>query len=196
MVFRTLPRLRLGLKPPSSLTTTRAARPRFVSSLSSKPSPALHPSFFIHAPPRIALRRYALCLIPVVGGIGLYLTSWDKKAPLSSLLTSPDLIPCPAPTTVGEETTLILSPNEPQIFIPGRIVLVLRAWIWEPLLTARRFVYLAFIFAPVILSAPMLLVGVPSTDYGGDKWGAVWWYDFLVAQMARAGPTFIKVRPH
>jgi aarF domain-containing kinase len=40
----------------------------------------------------------------------------------------------------------------------------------------------------------MLLVGSPEERLQGDKWGAVWWYEFLVAQMDRAGPTFIKVR--
>lgn len=39
----------------------------------------------------------------------------------------------------------------------------------------------------------MLLVGTPERRLGGDRWGAVWWYNLLVAQMARAGPTFIKV---
>ncbi|KAF8474308.1 hypothetical protein JB92DRAFT_1903885 [Gautieria morchelliformis] len=27
----------------------------------------------------------------------------------------------------------------------------------------------------------------------GERWGAVWWYDFMVRQMERAGPTFIKL---
>jgi aarF domain-containing kinase len=27
----------------------------------------------------------------------------------------------------------------------------------------------------------------------GVRWGAVWWYDFMVRQMQKAGPTFIKV---
>lgn len=39
----------------------------------------------------------------------------------------------------------------------------------------------------------MLLVGSPEDRLQGDKWGAVWWYDYLVAQMDRAGPTFIKL---
>ena len=40
----------------------------------------------------------------------------------------------------------------------------------------------------------MLLVGSPEVGYNGDKWGAIWWYDQLVAAMQKAGPTFIKVR--
>lgn len=39
----------------------------------------------------------------------------------------------------------------------------------------------------------MLLVGSPEERLQGDRWGAVWWYDHLVAQMDRAGPTFIKL---
>jgi aarF domain-containing kinase len=53
---------------------------------------------------------------------------------------------------------------------------------------------LFFLFIPVIISSPMLLVGSPEERLQGDKWGAVWWYDYLVVQMDRAGPTFIKVR--
>lgn len=39
----------------------------------------------------------------------------------------------------------------------------------------------------------MLLVGSPEERLQGDKWGAVWWYGYLVAQLDRAGPTFIKL---
>lgn len=81
----------------------------------------------------------------------------------------------------------------------------LQDYILEPLGTARRFVVLVLLFAPVILTMPMLLVGrrreggrlrgrrLPKSE-GGERWGALWWYGFLVKQMERAGPTFIKVR--
>lgn len=39
----------------------------------------------------------------------------------------------------------------------------------------------------------MLLVGKPTKKDKGDRWGAIWWYDFLVHQMESAGPTFIKL---
>lgn len=81
---------------------------------------------------------------------------------------------------------------------------VVHALIIEPLGTARRFLYLLILFAPVILTAPMLLVGSRREkgrrrgrkvrkDEAGDRWGAIWWYSFLVKQMERAGPTFIKL---
>lgn len=69
----------------------------------------------------------------------------------------------------------------------------LRNAILEPLVTAGRFAYLFCIFFPVILASPMLLIGSPSPELQGDRWGAVWWYDLLVLRMERAGPTFIKV---
>jgi hypothetical protein len=83
---------------------------------------------------------------------------------------------------------------------------VINRYILEPLLTIVRFFHLTLLFGPVILSAPMLLIGTPGS--GGkrgkrgasgvkveddERWGAVWWYGFLVKQMERAGPTFIKV---
>ncbi|KAF9040455.1 ABC1-domain-containing protein [Hymenopellis radicata] len=46
---------------------------------------------------------------------------------------------------------------------------------------------------PVLLSTPMLLIGKPEKRLGGDRWGAVWWYDYLVTKMQQAGPTFIKL---
>lgn len=77
--------------------------------------------------------------------------------------------------------------------ISSRIMSFIRDKIWEPLLTARRFVHLLVLFMPVLLSAPMLLVGQPEKRLNGDRWGAVWWYDFLVTKMEAAGPTFTKV---
>ena len=84
-----------------------------------------------------------------------------------------------------------------------------RIWRWldahliEPLLTARRFLHLALIFIPVIITSPILLLeaGGASDGRGGRRKRAsdserattVWWYGFLVGQMERAGPTFIKV---
>ncbi|PWY97205.1 ABC1-domain-containing protein [Testicularia cyperi] len=85
-----------------------------------------------------------------------------------------------------------------------RIGSFIHAFIIEPFGTGRRFVYLVILFLPVILTSPMLLVGSRREkgrrrgrkvrkDEEGDRWGAIWWYGFLVKQMERAGPTFIKL---
>ncbi|KAJ7925971.1 hypothetical protein B0H13DRAFT_2229548 [Mycena leptocephala] len=68
--------------------------------------------------------------------------------------------------------------------IGARILVFFHDRIWEPLLTAKRFVYLFALFMPVIICSPMLLVGKPEKRYRGDRWGAVWWYNFLLAQWA------------
>jgi aarF domain-containing kinase len=52
---------------------------------------------------------------------------------------------------------------------------------------------LFILFLPVIISSPMLLIGVPEKRLKGDRWGALWWYELLVGKMESAGPTFIKV---
>ncbi|PWN54432.1 ABC1-domain-containing protein [Violaceomyces palustris] len=81
---------------------------------------------------------------------------------------------------------------------------LIRVYILEPLGTTKRFIVLLLLFAPVILTAPMLFVGRRreggrrrgrrvSKKEEGERWGAVWWYGFLVKQMERAGPTFIKL---
>lgn len=75
----------------------------------------------------------------------------------------------------------------------------IRTHVIEPILTVVRFLHLALLFGPVILTSPMLLVGSTKQKRPGptsapeDNWGAVWWYGFLVAQMERAGPSFIKL---
>ena len=85
----------------------------------------------------------------------------------------------------------------------------IRYYILEPIATFFRFIHLAALFGPVILLSPMLLVGSSGTrprrrrsgsqekrdslDEPEENWGAVWWYGFLVRQMERAGPSFIKL---
>jgi aarF domain-containing kinase len=103
--------------------------------------------------------------------------------------------------TTQESTHIIPSPNEQRL----TITYIIQTYITEPISTFFRFLHLALLFGPVILTSPMLLVGSTKASrrllqrgaigQGEDveRWGAVWWYGFLVAQMERAGPTFIKV---
>ncbi|CAD6587378.1 MAG: hypothetical protein CYPHOPRED_003903 [Cyphobasidiales sp. Tagirdzhanova-0007] len=84
-----------------------------------------------------------------------------------------------------------------------RIWATLNRYIFEPLGTTRRFLYLAFIFLPVIFTAPILaLEWMDSTGNAPinrqqrrkhERATTRWWYRFLVKQMERAGPTFIKL---
>lgn len=83
----------------------------------------------------------------------------------------------------------------------------------EPVSTLGRFLYLCMLFIPVFAASPMLLIGSRNgkkvlsrrdrifkhrrarfTEDEGERWGALWWYDFLIRQMQKAGPTFIKVK--
>ena len=77
-------------------------------------------------------------------------------------------------------------PSEPVIVLPLTVV----GRVCEYVLTARRFIYLLFLFIPVLISSPMLLVGKYPR---ANRWGAIWWYGLLVSRMESAGPTFIKV---
>jgi aarF domain-containing kinase len=74
-----------------------------------------------------------------------------------------------------------------------RIVLFLDVYIWEPICTCLRFLHLAFIFVPVILTVPAIWLGPRQKDRDNEKSGTLWWYWFLVNSMERAGPAFIKV---
>lgn len=154
-----------------------------------RPYASAQPATRIPLAPAKSLRRY-LWLLPVAGGVTLYLSpkpqSWS-----STLLGSPNIIPCPEEERLPPGP-VILSPSEPHIW--SQILVFLHDKILEPILTARRLIHLLYLFLPVFITAPMLLVGAPEAKYGGDRWGAVWWYGFLTTQMQRAGPTFTKVR--
>ena len=65
-------------------------------------------------------------------------------------------------------------------------------YIYEPVATCFRFVQLAAIFIPVIISCPAVFLGArePGEE---DTNGAIWWYGLLTRQMESAGPTFIKL---
>ncbi|KAF9056129.1 hypothetical protein BJ165DRAFT_1412386 [Panaeolus papilionaceus] len=123
-------------------------------------------------------KRHLPWVIPV--GVVVYQQPWRQPKHISNptILDSPSFIPCrPA----------ILSPAEPHSHL-------LSEHVWEPILTAKRFLYLFFfLFLPVVVTSPMLLVGKPTKHLRGDTWGAVWWYGLLVSRMEAAGPTFIKL---
>lgn len=191
MAFRGSSSLPLAIRlsifsQPKSFTSRRAA-----STWSRNTS---FPSFFSRTPiPRFRLSRKALWLIPLAGGLTLYLSPRRENS-FRNLFSSPTLIPCPpqvAPQDPLKPT--IFSPLERKKSIFATILSLLHDKIWEPILTAKRFVYLFFLFMPVILTSPILLVGKPEKRLRGDRWGAVWWYGYLVSKMEAAGPTFIKV---
>jgi aarF domain-containing kinase len=132
-----------------------------------------------------------LWLAPIIGGVVVYLSP-NPRLHLPSVFSSPTLIPCPE-SRDDAHRFMIGSPAEPQRSLCFRIIGVLQDFIWEPILTARRFIHLFCLFVPVVVTIPMLLIGSPDKQLQGDRWGAVWWYAFLVKRMQAAGPTFIKV---
>ncbi|PWY64740.1 ubiquinone biosynthesis protein [Aspergillus heteromorphus CBS 117.55] len=66
-------------------------------------------------------------------------------------------------------------------------------YIYDPVATGFRFIHLVIIFLPVILAAPSVCFGRPSKDHERVRTGTLWWYNFLVKSMERAGPAFIKL---
>lgn len=73
------------------------------------------------------------------------------------------------------------------------IVLFLDLYIWEPFCTGLRFLQLAGIFVPVLLSVPIIWFGSRQPDRDNERTGTIWWYEFLVKGMEWAGPAFIKL---
>ena len=179
--------LRSSLPPPTQFKLPHTRHNSFWAR-----GPTLFPRTSSRA--RLFLGRPAFWIVPVVGCVSVYL--YPRQQPvLSDVFASPTLIPCLSCEAADpSQEPLILSPSEHDLSLSDKISTFFVYHIWEPILTARRFIHLFFLFAPVILSSPMLLVGSPEERLQGDRWGAVWWYDYLVVQMDRAGPTFIKVQ--
>ena len=85
-----------------------------------------------------------------------------------------------------------------------RVLWLVRDYFIEPLSTTVRFVHLALLFLPVIAVSPILLLETlpegprrrrrrARGQLEEERATTRWWYALLVAQMRRAGPTFIKV---
>lgn len=72
----------------------------------------------------------------------------------------------------------------------------LYCYVYEPVATGFRFLHLTIIFLPVLVSVPMIWIGNRNPERNNQRWGTLWWFDFLVKSMERAGPAFIKVWSH
>lgn len=73
------------------------------------------------------------------------------------------------------------------------IIYFLDQYVLEPLATGVRFLHLGLIFIPVILTAPVALIGPRDKARHNERVTTIWWYGFLVKSMERAGPAFIKL---
>ncbi|KAF7339305.1 ABC1-domain-containing protein [Mycena sanguinolenta] len=183
---------KLSSLPPGLRTSllSPARPPRPYAPLWARHASYLPQGFFTRTPiQRFSLRRTAYWLVPIAGGLVLYFRP-EQTSLIPSIIASPTIIPCQPPP--GRHP-VIASSSDYELTIGARILAFFHDRIWEPLLTAKRFVYLFALFIPVILSSPMLLIGKPEKRYRGDTWGAVWWYNFLVSTMETAGPAFIKL---
>jgi aarF domain-containing kinase len=66
-------------------------------------------------------------------------------------------------------------------------------YVYDPIATGFRFLHLAVIFIPVVVTVPAIWLGRRVRTKNGARTGTIWWYKFLVNAMERAGPAFIKV---
>ncbi|CAN6613054.1 hypothetical protein TRVA0_005S02014 [Trichomonascus vanleenenianus] len=73
-----------------------------------------------------------------------------------------------------------------------RLWYFIRDDLFEPVITLLRFIQLTFLFAPVIISLPIVLFG-PIAPPRGERGGATLWYQYLTWTMEVAGPSFIKL---
>jgi aarF domain-containing kinase len=73
------------------------------------------------------------------------------------------------------------------------VIFFVDQYIYEPVATSLRFLYLVIIFVPVIVTIPVIWFGRRQKDRDNERAGTLWWYGFLVSAMESAGPAFIKV---
>ncbi|KAI1921885.1 hypothetical protein LOZ65_003615 [Ophidiomyces ophidiicola] len=105
--------------------------------------------------------------------------------------------------TTGELEMLAASRDEIRKSIPNdgnilvkkfwHIYLFLDKYVFEVVATGMRFLHLAAIFVPVIVTVPVIWFGRRVKHRDNEKSGTLWWYQFLVSSMERAGPAFIKL---
>jgi aarF domain-containing kinase len=63
-------------------------------------------------------------------------------------------------------------------------------------MTLLRALYLASLFSPLLVTLPIAFFGSRDALCDYERSGRLWWYNLLVKQMERAGPTFIKACMH
>ncbi|GAA5929786.1 hypothetical protein JCM10213_002784 [Rhodosporidiobolus nylandii] len=200
-------RLATILKPPP---LTRAVQ-RFAAPPPPRLPPLPHPPIPSSARTQRSRYRYhshlRFALLPLFLGVG---------GSTALLCDSPS--PDPSPPEKHSLKTILANVEKPEAdeFLiavgaeeddrpPGvvrRVWRFLREYVWEPLSTTTRFLHLAVIFLPVMLSAPILALelvddsrdrrrGRPKREK--ERSTTRWWYRLLVHQMELAGPTFIKL---
>lgn len=177
-------------------------------------SRTFHSSFHKSAPPSTSFRSFFssssrsrlpyLLIVPVVIGATSATLFLESEPPVThsfSLDSIHDSIDEPKADEFLrpdlEDSSITLLPDSIR-----RVLYFLRDYVLEPLSTTRRFIHLALLFLPVLITAPVLLLelldGSRDKRRGrarrdGERTTTTWWYRFLVGQMERAGPTFIKV---
>ncbi|GAA5902821.1 hypothetical protein JCM6882_009135 [Rhodosporidiobolus microsporus] len=201
-------RLATTLKhPPLSRALHRSAPPPPLASRPAPPPPLPSP---IRPQHRSRHRTYhshlRYAFIPILLGVGGLSSSallLDSPSPPEkhSLKTILDNVEKPA----EDEFLVAAGGRGKKDHPPGivtRLLRFLRDYVWEPLSTSARFVQLAFIFLPVVVTAPVLALeladetrerrrGKPHRER--ERTTTRWWYRLLVHQMEMAGPTFIKL---
>ncbi|KMP06813.1 mitochondrion protein [Coccidioides immitis H538.4] len=105
--------------------------------------------------------------------------------------------------TTGELEMLAASSEEAQKSVPEdanaimrglwHVYIFLERYVFEVAATGMRFLHLVAIFVPVIVTVPIIWFGRRIRDRDDERTGTLWWYEFLVSAMERAGPAFIKL---
>lgn len=161
-----------------------------------------------HHAHNMGLTRLRYALVPVLLGLG----------GTSSLLldsTPPESAARPSMKTILNN---VEQPDEQEFLVSAkwrkdarkkksvirRFFRIIKEYLLEPISTSLRFVHLAFLFLPVLVTAPILALefvddttvvkGRRREKRTRERTTTRWWYRLLVHQMEWAGPTFIKVR--
>ncbi|KAJ1983122.1 hypothetical protein H4R34_001471 [Dimargaris verticillata] len=145
------------------------------------------------------------------GNARRYRVGWPMRITAIALLTTgallgvttPNRLACnvgstePAACTIPALTPL--AHQEPT----GLVATLFRWWrqamtlldrcVLEPIKVVLRMGTLWLLVFPLVVTYPLGYFGKSLPDHHDETTGRVWWYRFVTKQMARAGPTFIKL---
>ncbi|GAA5955112.1 hypothetical protein JCM3765_003198 [Sporobolomyces pararoseus] len=203
-------RLKLIPKPSAvNRTISRLSTPTPRSRPSFPPSPRPYSSHSHHSHSRSNPFNYSSLkygLLPVLLGVGgtssLLLDSTPPESSKPSIKTILNNVEQPDEKEFLVSTQWRKDARRKKSVI-RRFFRMIKEYLLEPISTSLRFVHLAFLFLPVLITAPILALefvddttvvkGKRREKRTRERTTTRWWYRLLVHQMEWAGPTFIKL---
>ncbi|KAJ1656446.1 hypothetical protein IWQ61_003983 [Dispira simplex] len=127
----------------------------------------------------------------MTGGLVSYY-SWFSCAAIRRIANDTEFSPATSTLANGASHS---EPSSPvRLGVWGyRFVIWVDCYVLEPCKIALRMAYLFALFLPLVVAYPLGWFGPSLPEYSNETACRMWWYQLVTSQMARAGPTFIKL---